>query len=1283
MEKRKHQETGILHRIEPTIFTLFCESSPIWLLSLEPYFTQGIHFPQFSSFSELRNRVVGSGKLFVELLSRFHLSILKFNGKCVSDNSISSSSIVLVSGSLTYLKTTVATHLEGCTAPALFILDEHRRARKLPDFRPPLQRLKHNHFGGGTKFETLWTSLNVNVEPQVTDLRRDIAAFLDFSIPAQRMTTELHARHVTQFELLPISIQAFSEKIVVESRFFSSGFGVRKLAVHELGGLFGIPRLLHSSLKFDDFPMVPVQMLDGLLYSALQYMEKMKFSGCVRPEKRIRLPTIIPDDAPVVLSELNRVLPSIWAKSGDIAQQAAKHDDAEVDFSKWDLRILSLWPRATFLIPALRSLLLRRQFRALYLEYIAYLKLKFGSLYDDYSCHISSVYLGLFNKQLGGYKGFSKYIGIRKAQSSKIQIVFREIRFGAQCLSSYLNASFFSWDRGSTLLYWRWSKELQKISKLGFEPYILDTLPKSQKRANKPKQPIFDKILSKVTKAINRNYMRITPKAKVNNLIDYFGVAKGESDIRVVFNGTSCGLNDQVWAPNFWLPTAKSMIRSTSFNYKFVDIDLGEMFLNFPLHESLIPFSGVDLSPFHEELYKRGVVKVKPKPKEPLYGTWQRDWMGFRPSPEWSCRFYYFAEEFIRGNEEELSNPLYWKNIVLNLMGNDNFNPSLPSVYKWDDVAQKIAGEVKAYVDDLRTIGRTLEHAWSIARLVASRLQYLGIQDAPRKRRVDNGPWAGTVFNASTTEIQTTVTDLKWNKGKDYINFISNEIKDNPDTLFEFKQLERIRGFLCHLAMTFNILFPYLKGFHLTLCAHLPQRDEEGWKRSDLEFIGFLEERLQSGRISLEEFNIEMHKSFDPNHQPLKVKPVARFYSCLKALQLFFSSDTPPIITHRSTNFHLLAYGFADASKGGFGASLDYEGHSKFRVGVWGKDTEDESSNYREFANVVETIEEEVSMGNLKNCTLIMATDNSTVESALYKGNSTSEKLFELIIRFRHAELQSGGRFLVTHVSGNRMKSQGTDGISRGEMKEGVSVGEYMLKFCPWGKNAFERSTHLKEWISNTFGDRIEFLEPKDWYGRGHDHHKKFKDDRGFWRINTKPGTFVWAPPPAAAETAMEELRKARLKRQKSTHIVLIPRLMTTLWLKQLIKTADLIVYLPNKFDFWEHDMHEPLVLAFCFPFLKHRPWQIKNTPKMCASARELQKMFKESTLDPGNFLLKLLRLGQRLPAMSEHLVQRLLYFGSPNNVSKIQPSSTSSRSKRSRPSAECLEESPSKIERL
>ena len=62
-----------------------------------------------------------------------------------------------------------------------------------------------------------------------------------------------------------------------------------------------------------------------------------------------------------------------------------------------------------------------------------------------------------------------------------------------------------------------------------------------------------------------------------------------------------------------------------------------------------------------------------------------------------------------------------------------------------------------------------------------------------------------------------------------------------------FKRLGQIRGFLCHLSMLFQMIIPYLKGFHLTLAKHLPQRDESRWKCSETEFVGHIEGKVEEG----------------------------------------------------------------------------------------------------------------------------------------------------------------------------------------------------------------------------------------------------------------------------------------------------------------------------------------------------------------------------------------------------------------------------------------------------
>jgi hypothetical protein len=200
----------------------------------------------------------------------------------------------------------------------------------------------------------------------------------------------------------------------------------------------------------------------------------------------------------------------------------------------------------------------------------------------------------------------------------------------------------------------------------------------------------------------------------------------------------------------------------------------------------------------------------------------------------------------------------------------------------------------------------------------------------------------------------------------------------------------------------------------------------------------------------------------------------------------------------------------------------------------------------------VEKLEEEANKGNLQGAEIYLCTDNSTVEAALYKGTSSSEKLFALVVLVRKLELQQQARFIVSHVPGKRMIAEGTDGTSRGQMKEGVSVGEKMLGFIPWNESTLDRTPVLKPWLSLWMGPEIEFLTPEGWFSRGHDQLGGSRGDKlGFWHHQISSGQFVWSPPPSAADVVLEELRKARLKHQDSTHFFVCPRLLTPDWLKQ------------------------------------------------------------------------------------------------------------------------------------
>jgi hypothetical protein len=140
-------------------------------------------------------------------------------------------------------------------------------------------------------------------------------------------------------------------------------------------------------------------------------------------------------------------------------------------------------------------------------------------------------------------------------------------------------------------------------------------------------------------------------------------------------------------------------------------MDLGEMFFNFPLHQSLQCYSGLDVTPYKKDL---GILT-----EGVCWMHWSRTWMGSRPSPYNAVQFHYLAEEFIRGNPVDKSNPFVWDNFILNLPGSPSFDPTRPKVIKWDSTKSWIACDLVVFVDNLRGSGPTVELTWSLARTIA------------------------------------------------------------------------------------------------------------------------------------------------------------------------------------------------------------------------------------------------------------------------------------------------------------------------------------------------------------------------------------------------------------------------------------------------------------------------------------------------------------------------------------------------------------------------------------
>ncbi len=159
----------------------------------------------------------------------------------------------------------------------------------------------------------------------------------------------------------------------------------------------------------------------------------------------------------------------------------------------------------------------------------------------------------------------------------------------------------------------------------------------------------------------------------MKSYIKYFAVPKGGEDIRMVYDATANKLNEAVWVPTFWLPTIDTLVRNVGRDSWMTDRDVGDMFLNFQLHDKVRPYTAVDLT----------CLRGSPAKGGPEWAVWDRNLMGFAASPYNSIKTALVAKEVCRGDRLETGgvgldgkelNPFQWERVELNLPGTKEYD---------------------------------------------------------------------------------------------------------------------------------------------------------------------------------------------------------------------------------------------------------------------------------------------------------------------------------------------------------------------------------------------------------------------------------------------------------------------------------------------------------------------------------------------------------------------------------------------------------------------------------
>jgi len=212
----------------------------------------------------------------------------------------------------------------------------------------------------------------------------------------------------------------------------------------------------------------------------------------------------------------------------------------------------------------------------------------------------------------------------------------------------------------------------------------------------------------------------------MKGLVPYFYMPKGEHDIRVVFNGTSCGLNKCLFTLHFSLPTASTLLRCVDIGTYQADSDFQEMFYNFLLHPSSRLFTGVDIT--H--------IRTNETWEAERLRTWERfcrNYFGQTDSPWRSIQMSVKGKQLAYGDGTDPLNPYHWEKVHLNLPGDAKYDATQPWVSKRRHDG-RLACDSSVYVDDRRHMGRDKTLCWKATRRFCAHIGWLGMQDASRKR---------------------------------------------------------------------------------------------------------------------------------------------------------------------------------------------------------------------------------------------------------------------------------------------------------------------------------------------------------------------------------------------------------------------------------------------------------------------------------------------------------------------------------------------------------------------
>ncbi|KAL7532942.1 hypothetical protein ACHAXR_006517 [Thalassiosira sp. AJA248-18] len=578
------------------------------------------------------------------------------------------------------------------------------------------------------------------------------------------------------------------------------------------------------------------------------------------------------------------------------------------------------------------------------------------------------------------------------------------------CIRRAKGTTYWSWDRGSRIFFWKIPPEWREDFRDGVRFWKLTKPPKGYLK--NMEAPSREAELVTRLKIFKLKFQYYIDQAETNLLIPRFIVPKVVLedgtivDVRCVWDCSINGHNATVYAPGFMLPTALdaedqvvkwlsmavaqylrlgcptmdyTQDASIFIKTKQGDIDVGQQFNNFRVHPVDQHTLGV------RYIYTNNEGNSVEK----------EAWFRFNCCPfGHKCSPYICVQgesrilELCKGDPRDPKNEFQFATCHLNLPFSNQHDPSMPRVMLLREDGELATTEV-TFVDDIRVAGRAkdgeFDHATAATKQVKSRMNSFANQADDRKYRqpsLRSGAWSGLIIHTDTPFPRKSTTAKKWDKFKRGLSWVVDSY-DDGNGFVDTGKLRSVAGLGVNITDVYSSGRPFLKGFFNAIEAWRLGRDVDGWRLNEI--------MLAVAEMDGKELS---HSEFKKGY-PVLTRITFELFSHAQALLRLFVSESPLMVPLRPTDAHKIRYVVGDASAEGFSIITQYPDlHIDGRDGLWDEDFAEGGSNLREAQNFANHLLLEIRSGKHDGCAVWAATDNAVWSQVWHKGMASVRHLF-------------------------------------------------------------------------------------------------------------------------------------------------------------------------------------------------------------------------------------------------------------------------------------------------